>query len=191
MRISFTSILIVLLITVGCSYNNTQNGGDDTMRTNELTPENNRSIPKDSELDRKLGFVHYTKDEIQNDVEENRDINIDRTEMANIITRNILRNDRFHEVATLVTSDQILIAYDKRDEADDHTSAEIARKTAMSIMPRFFDIYVSDNATLIDEIHSLHNSSVTDPNYDHTIEQIIEEMKKSPQGLHESDRSRE
>ncbi|GGB36538.1 hypothetical protein GCM10011409_12450 [Lentibacillus populi] len=102
--------------------------------------------------------------------------------MADMITRLILRNEGFDEVATLVTDEEVLIAYQKNDNLDDRTAADIASKTAKSTMPGFFDVYVSDNGTLMNDIQSLHNSSATNKNYDNTIEQIINEMNKSPQG---------
>ena len=47
-------------------------------------------------------------------------------------------------------------------------------------MPGFFDIYVSDNKSLIGDIQSLHNSS-TNREYDNLIEQLINKMKETPQ----------
>lgn len=141
-----------------------------------------QQTPADQELENELGYVRYTKDQVDNDRERNRTMEIDRNEMANMITRNILRNDGFEEVATLVTDEEVLIAYQKDESKDEDSAADIAKKTAMSIMPAFFEIYVSDNHLLIEDIHSLHNSSTT-PNhdYDNTIDRIINEMEKSPQ----------
>ncbi|MUK90005.1 hypothetical protein GMD78_16665 [Ornithinibacillus sp. L9] len=137
---------------------------------------------EDPEANSRLGYVNYTKEQFEQDPERNRVITMNRTEMADIITRVILRHEAFDEVATLVTGEEVLIAYEKNDLLEANEAADVARKSAESIMPRHFEIYVSDNNVLIRDIESLHNSTTKDPDYDNTIEQIITEMKKSPQG---------
>ena len=56
----------------------------------------------------------------------------------------------------------------------------------MSIMPRYFEIIVSDNDVIMHDIQSLHNSTTKNKNYDNYKDEIINEMKKSPQGLDEN-----
>lgn len=133
----------------------------------------------------RLGFVNYTKDEFDQDPDRNRVVTMDRNEMADIIAKMVLRHETFDEVATLVTDEEVLIAYDKNDVLEKEEAADVAKKSAESVMPRYFDIYVSDNDVLIRDIESLHNSTTTDPDYENTIERIISEMKKSPQGKDE------
>lgn len=173
-------VFIVLFALAGCA--NTDNAGDDPNDAEPLNPTREQQPPGDEELDEKLGYVRYTKDQVDNDRERNRNVTIDRNEMANMITRVILRNDGFAEVATLVTDEEVLIAYQKDEGIDENAAADIANKTAMSTMPGFFEIYVSDNEILIEDIESLSNSSTENRNYDNTIDRIIEEMEKSPQG---------
>lgn len=187
----FLPVLLLTVITLtGC--NGTDNAADDERRqaeernqiVDELDPEQ-ETTPSNPSGDNKLGYVHYTREQINNENEANHTINIDRTSLANMITRIILRNDGFIEAATLVTDDKALIAYAKEDKIDAARAADIANKTAVSLLPGYFDVYVSDNETLIQDIQSLHNSSIQDDDYDNTINQIIEEMKKSPQGMEE------
>ncbi|WP_373893226.1 YhcN/YlaJ family sporulation lipoprotein [Virgibacillus natechei] len=174
-------VLIVLFALAGCG--DMDNAGDNQNDAEPLNPtREQQQAPVDEELDEKLGYVRYTNDQVDNDREQNRNITIDRNEMANSITRVVLRNDGFEEVATLVTDEKVLIAYEKDEDIDENTAADIAKKTAMSIMPRFFEIYVSDNEILMEDIESLSNSTTENRNYDNTIDQIIEEMEKSPQG---------
>lgn len=99
-----------------------------------------------------------------------------------LITRIALRGEGLEQVATLVTDEEVLIAYEKSDDVDEKEAANIARKTAQSVIPQYYEIYVSDNESLINDIQSLHNSSTTDGSYENTIDQIIKEMEKSPQG---------
>ncbi|WP_249871185.1 YhcN/YlaJ family sporulation lipoprotein [Oceanobacillus saliphilus] len=150
---------------------------------NELNPTRNYQNPANQDLDAQIGYVRYTKEQFENDTESNnKEITVDRHAMADMITRIILQNDDFNEVATLVTDQEVLIAYDRTEAINENTAADVAKRTAMSIMPRYFDIYVTDNEALVYDIQSLHNSTTENRNYDNTIDQIIEEMQKSPQG---------
>ncbi|MGJ9457496.1 YhcN/YlaJ family sporulation lipoprotein [Oceanobacillus sp. CF4.6] len=172
--------LAVTTILTGC------NTTDNTMTeqeqiADELDPSRNYEAPAD---DDQIGYVRYTKEQFENDtVNDDKEITIDRNEMADMITRIILKNNGFNEVATLVTDREVLIAYDRNENTAEEEAADIAKKTAMSIMPSYFDIYVSDNETLMQDIQSLHNSSTENRDYDNTINMIIEEMQKSSQGL--------
>ncbi|WP_226376934.1 YhcN/YlaJ family sporulation lipoprotein [Oceanobacillus halotolerans] len=190
LKIIYGLLTISLLSLTACGGTNNANEdpadvGDNLGSNQDYTNQNTTS---NEELHDKIGYVQYTREELENDQEQNREITMDRNAMANIITRNVLRSDGFDEVATLVTDEEVLIAYRKDDEADAENVADIAKKTAMSMMPRYFEIYVSDNETLMKDIHSLHNSSLEDPDdYENTINSIIDEMKESPQGKENRD----
>ncbi|RYG74489.1 hypothetical protein EU245_02495 [Lentibacillus lipolyticus] len=172
--------LLAAIVLVGC--NDTDNAADEREQIiDELNPEN-ESTPNNSETDDKLGYVRYSKEQVTNDDEKNHNVTIDRTRLANMIARIILRNDGFEEVAALVTDEEALIAYAKGDDLDQNKAAEIAKKTAISVLPGYFDVYVSDNEMIMQDIQSLHNSSTRDDEYDNTVDQIIERMQESPQG---------
>jgi uncharacterized protein involved in tolerance to divalent cations len=173
---------IMLLVVTGCdTTNNTLQERE--QRINELNPEREElQTPGDQEINDQLGYVHYTQEQFEQNSDEDQVVTMDRNEMASMISRIILRNEEFDQVATLVTGDEVLIAYEIEDGMDENNAAEIARKTAESVMPRFFDIVVSDNPSLIPDIQSLHISETTRPNYQNTVDKIIEEMKTSPQG---------
>ncbi|PAV28734.1 hypothetical protein CIL05_15760 [Virgibacillus profundi] len=180
-KLFMISTLIAIVTISGCG--NTDNAMDERNENiDELDPAREMESPADEELNNKLGYVRYSKDQLDNDAENNHQVTIDRTQMANMITRIILRNDGFEEVATLVTDEEVLIAFEKNEDIEESDAADIAKKTAVSVMPSFFDVYVSDNDVLIRDIHSLHNSTTTNKNYDNTIDSIIKEMKKSSQG---------
>lgn len=174
-------VFCTFIVISGCGTTNNASDERDKL-VDQLDPANETGEQTNEELNNKLGYVHYTRDQLDQDQERNHALTIDRTKMANMITRVILRNEQFSEVATLVTDQEVLIAYQLTEELNHDIAADIAKKSAQSIVPGFFHVYVSDNATLINDIHSLHNST-TNRNYDNTINQIINEMKKSSQGM--------
>lgn len=187
-KLLLSLVLVITAVMAGCgttdNTNNADSDGDRDQIMAELNPARDKQ-PNNSDENNKLGFVRYSKDQLDEDTEKDHNVTIDRTKLADMITRIILRNDGFQEVATLVTDEEVLIAYAKGEDIESGLAAEIAKKTAVSVMPGYFDVYVSENETLMLDIQSLHNSSVTDGNYDNTINQIIEEMKKTPQGREE------
>src|SRR5699024_8070950 len=133
----------------------------------------------DTELHDKLGYVKYSKHELNNSTARDKQLTVDRNEMADNVSRMILHNDHFLQVATLVTDHEVLIAYLKTDEADAEKAKNIARQSAIAIIPRYYEVYVSDDDALIRDIESLHNSSVLNNDYSKTLNQIIEKMENN------------
>lgn len=183
-KFAFALLLCTLFILSACNSNQKADSNSEQEQIlNELDPAKDDDSRSSFEKENRLGFVHYTKDQLDNDNEDNHAATIDRHKMADMISRIILRSDGFDEVATLVTDEEVLIAYGKNDELDEKLAADIAKKSALSVMPSFFDVYVSHNTGLIPDIQSLHNSNTQLGDYHNTVESIIKEMKKSPQGM--------
>lgn len=181
-KLILMSIFSTIFIISACSNTDNATEGNNRIIDNK---DEELLAPDDEVNNDKIGFVRYSKDEMNDDAERNRAVTIDREQMANTITRLILRNEGFDEVATLVTDEEVLIAYEKNGDIEENIAADIAKKTATSVMPGFYHVYVTDNPTLISDINSLHNSSTQNKNYDNTIDRIINEMKKSPQGVND------
>ncbi|WP_156288516.1 YhcN/YlaJ family sporulation lipoprotein [Oceanobacillus salinisoli] len=184
--------IIILILTVSsilfisaCNVDTDNTMEERDQIADELDPNRDEVRTKNQDMNQQLGYVHYSKDEINEDAVNNREAKIDRPEMADMITRLILVNEGFEEVATLVTDQEVLVAYESEENSEQENTAQIARKTAESVMPSFYEIYVSDNESLIYDIQSLHNST-SRRNYDQLINQLIKEMQKSPQGHHTS-----
>src|SRR5699024_7837111 len=99
-------ILTIIFVIDECSQLNDQpnNDSERDQVAEELEPTRYQETPVDEELNKKLGYVKYTRDQEQK--EPTRDVTIDREKMADMITRIILQNKAFDEVATLVTEDR-------------------------------------------------------------------------------------
>src|SRR5699024_110372 len=167
-------MMIMTLTIVGCSNTNEANEQSNG-KDNPLDPTTNQT--NDTELHDKLGYVKYSKKELDNSTAEDKELTVDSNEMADKISRIILHNKEFTQVATLVTDQEVLIAYAKRDEADEEKAEMIAKQSATAVIPSYFEVYASDNKALIQEIESLHNSSVSNNDYSNTLERIIDKME--------------
>ncbi|SDK07579.1 YhcN/YlaJ family sporulation lipoprotein [Sediminibacillus albus] len=185
MKAKFTPWLLACILTVsGCATGeNLGTNPDRSLNGNsQIDEQAPASLEADDDATSRLGYVRYKKDELDPDLENRQMASINRNKMADTITRMILRYDGFEEAATLVTDDEVLIAYQRPGDMDREKAASIAKKTAMSVMPRYFNIIVSDQPTAFSEIQSLQNSSTRDQEYNGTLRSIIANMKGAPQG---------
>jgi ribosomal protein S17E len=106
---------------------------------------------------------------------------LDREQVANIISQLSVDIPNVNDVATLVTDQEVLIAYDT-DSKNRNMTADQVKKTAMSVVPRYYHVYVSDNKVLMRDVENLANLDSTSRNARNTVNGLIKQMKKSPQG---------
>ncbi|WP_085505735.1 YhcN/YlaJ family sporulation lipoprotein [Thalassobacillus devorans] len=134
----------------------------------------------DGDLNDQLGYVRYDKSQI--DPEGDYRIEINREETADMITKMVLTMDAINDAGTLVTDDEVLVAYKKADDADRNQAADMVKKTVLSLVPRYYEVYVSDQESSFKDIQSLSNTNISDENYDNVLENVITRMREAPQG---------
>jgi hypothetical protein len=128
------------------------------------------------------GFVRHQKSPVLNDKTGNDHYAaMDREQVANIISKYSTDIPNVNDVATLVTDQEVLIAYDT-DSKNRNLTADQVKKTAMSVVPRYYHVYVSDNKVLMRDVENLANFDSTSRNARSSVAAVIKRMKKSPQG---------
>jgi ribosomal protein S17E len=128
------------------------------------------------------GYVRHQKSPIPNDQGgAEHYAAIDREQVANTISQLSTDIPNVNDVATLVTDQEVLIAY-STDSKDRNLTADQVKRTAMSVVPRFYHVYVSDNNNLIRDVENLANLDSTSRNARNSVNHLIKLMKKSPQG---------
>ncbi|MCA0971766.1 YhcN/YlaJ family sporulation lipoprotein [Halobacillus litoralis] len=172
-------ILAVLLIMTGCMEDADK---QETSHHEDALNGNPMDSYNEAPLEGQVGYVRYNKDQLDQDVEQNREIQVNREEMSDQISRMILRYKGFEDVATLVTDYEILVAYKKPDNMDRELAADMVQKTAYSMVPAFYRIYTSDKPSAFGDIQSVSTSTVYDDQYREVIDSIINKMKEAPQG---------
>lgn len=106
---------------------------------------------------------------------------LDFEEMANIISRLAVNYTDVHDVATLVTSKEVLIGYHSDSNNRDLTADQIKR-TALSVVPGFYHVYVTDDPEMIKDISEFRDLAPT-RDIEEMLDSTIQEMKnQSPQG---------
>ncbi|MGG3564104.1 YhcN/YlaJ family sporulation lipoprotein [Neobacillus rhizosphaerae] len=137
------------------------------------------------------GFVRHQKSPIMNDNTANDGYTaLDREQLANIISKYSVNVPNVNDAATLVTDQEVLIAY-VTDSKDRNMTADQVKKTAFSVVPRYYHVYVTDNKALMRDVENLANLDSTSRNARHAVTELITQMKKSPQGMRLSDSENE
>jgi len=128
------------------------------------------------------GFVRHQKSPLMNDNTANNGYTAyDREQAANIISKFSANIPNVNDVATLVTDQEVLIAY-KTDSEDRNLTADQVKKTALSVVPRYYHVYVTDDKNLMQDVENLASMNSTSRNARNSVGSLIKQMLKSPQG---------
>jgi hypothetical protein len=185
-----------LTFVSGCQYDLTKNergvyekSGNtvNVMDRNELYNEEGLANRGDKN-GANFGFVRHQKSPVPQDVNgnEQRPVGMDREQIANIISRLCTGLPNVTDVATLVTDDEVLVAY-QTDSKNRFETADQVKRTAVSVVPRYYHVYVSDNPRMIQSIERFGNLDANSRDIQSIINAQIKEMLKSPQGRKLSD----
>jgi hypothetical protein len=134
------------------------------------------------------GYVRHQK----NPMAKSSDlyVAVDREKLADSISKVSTDLPNVHDVATLVTDEEVLIAY-ATDSKDRNLTADQVKRTAMSFVPRYYHVYVTDNPNLIKNVESYANLSSNSRNADQLVDRLILKMLDSPQGYMTSNNENE
>jgi hypothetical protein len=127
-----------------------------------------------------FGYVRHQKNPINGNTNSDYTA-IDREKLADSISKLSSDLPNVHDVATLVTDEEVLIAY-ATDSKDRNATADQVKLTGMSVVPRYYHVYVSDNVNLIKNVESYANLSSNSRKADSLVDDLIKDMLKSPQG---------
>lgn len=106
---------------------------------------------------------------------------IDREQLADMIGRYSLMAKDVDDVSTLVTDEEVLIVYNTESENRFETADQV-KKMAMSVVPRWFHVYVSDDPSLRSEVENFASLDTDSRDVDTMIDGVVKQMLKSPQG---------
>ncbi|KAA9019973.1 YhcN/YlaJ family sporulation lipoprotein [Niallia endozanthoxylica] len=158
---------------------NTINVNDDRR---ELYKEHNNGNKSEN-----FGYVRHQKSPVLGEnMSDNHYTEIDREKVADTISKYCTDLPNVQDTATLVTDEEVLILY-ATDTKDRNLTADQVKKTGMSVVPRWYRVYVSDNFNLRKTMESYAYLDSTSTNAETGIDKLIKEMVKAPQGQPVSD----
>jgi ribosomal protein S17E len=192
MKINLLIAGIATLITIsGCANQAADNGNQgiykesgNTINVNDQQAElynegHSKSFKNKSE---DFGYVRHMRNPTMGTNSSNDHYAaIDREQLANIISQYSTDVPHVDDVSTLVTDEEVLIVY-KTDSKERNETADQVKRMAMSVVPRFYHVYVSDNTKLRRNVENFATLDSDTKNVDSLIDGLISQMRKSPQG---------
>ncbi len=175
------SIMVIPFIFTGCAKEDAGIGDEDNaLRGNEMETRNMRT---EENQNTQFGYVRYNQKQLDMDEEQNKVPQMNREEMANMITRTLLKLPDIEEAATLVTDEEAFIAFTKAEEVEIERAVDTVKRTAKSILPVWVDVYVSDNPAAYSDLQSYSNNNVKEAGDERGIKRLIRRFQKdTPQG---------
>jgi hypothetical protein len=184
-----------VLALTGCGMGDQAGGNRDVYEEsgNTINVNNQRSDiynKNNRNADGDFGYVRHVKNPIGDHRNSDHFAVLDREKVADTISKWSTDLPNVNEAATLVTDDEVLIAY-RTDSKDRNLTADQAKRTALSIVPRYYHVYVSDNANLIKNVESYANLNSTSRDVDNLVANLVKQMLNSPQGYPVNDSENE
>ncbi|MFT0801215.1 YhcN/YlaJ family sporulation lipoprotein [Bacillus swezeyi] len=150
-----------------------------TVHVADKNPQYNERFRNDDRKGR-FGYARHQATPVANK-EEMQAPQINREEMAHIISSLTVQLPNIQDASALVTDEEALVVY-KTDSRKREETADQVKKTAASVIPRFYKIYISDDANLIQSVANFSRLGSNSRNVDQLMADTIKEMQKSPQG---------
>lgn len=180
--------LIGFLLLGGCQYGTNNQGmyeenGNTINVTDRSELYNEDGIENgNDDMNNNFGYVRHQKSPvIGTDRLANQTPAINREQIADIISRLAVQLPNVYDAATLVTDDEVLVGYQTNTNNRFETADQV-KKAAISVVPRYFHVYVTDNPNMINQIESYSRMDADALRTDRSLDAVITEMLKSPQG---------
>ncbi len=133
-----------------------------------------------------FGYVRQQKSPIQGQPIAYKNMySINREKVADTISKMSVGLPDVKDCSTLVTDEEVLVSYvtDKTDKDARFEVADQVKKTAMSIVPRWYHVYVTDDKNLMRNVENLAQMDSDSAHVNTAIDDTVNLMlKASPQG---------
>lgn len=126
-----------------------------------------------------FGYVRYQREQFDGDQQKTPVMN--REETAHMISSLTVQLPHIQDAATLVTDREALVVY-KTDSKNRELTADQVKKTAASVIPRYYHVYISDNPNHMQSVENYSNLGSGSRDIREIMSGTIQEMKTSPQG---------
>ncbi len=184
--------LIALTALTGCGTSDDNAGvnhesGNSIYRIDQNELYNAKGVKNDGKEMTNFGYVRHQKNPVPGGANVYSNLpTMDREKVADLISKICTTIPNVKDVGTLVTDEEVLVAYDT-DSEDRMLTADQVKRSAMSVVPRYFHVYVSDNPDMMNQIERFGRLDSDSRNVDQIITSTIQQMIKSPQGYKVSD----
>ncbi|RBP05436.1 YhcN/YlaJ family sporulation lipoprotein [Rossellomorea aquimaris] len=188
-----TTVLSIALIGTACDGIDTaneemfhNNGNTINVNDREDLYNENSWTKKGAHRGEDFGYVRQQKSPTGGQTISTKDMySINREQVADTISKMSVSLPDVKDCSTLVTDEEVLISYvtDKKDKDGRFEVADQVKKTAMSVIPRWYHVYVTDDKSLMRNVENLAKMDSDSRNANTAIDDTINLMlQDSPQG---------
>ncbi|MDP4525881.1 YhcN/YlaJ family sporulation lipoprotein [Bacillus halotolerans] len=182
MKRTAVSLCLMTGLLCGCGGAGLNNAEQNAQHQNETRPihvsDRNEAFNRHDENEQ-FGYVRYQKEQL--DGEQQETPAPDREETVHIISSLTVQLPHIQDAAALVTDQEALVVY-KTDSKNRELTADQVKKTAVSVIPRYYHVYISDNPNHMQAIKNYSNLGSGSRDVRDIMSGTIQEMKTSPQG---------
>lgn len=182
MKRTAVSLCLMTGLLSGCGGAGFNNAEQNAQHQNETRPihvsDRDEAFNRHDENEQ-FGYVRYQKEQL--DAEQQETPAPDREETAHIISSLTVQLPHIQDAAALVTDQEALVVY-KTDSKNRELTADQVKKTAVSVIPRYYHVYISDNPNHMQAIKNYSNLGSGSRDVRDIMSGTIQEMKTSPQG---------
>lgn len=182
MKRTAVSLCLMTGLLSGCGGAGFNNAEQNAQHQNETRPihvsDRDEAFNRHDENEQ-FGYVRYQKEQLAGKQQETPAP--DREETAHIISSLTVQLPHIQDAAALVTDQEALVVY-KTDSKNRELTADQVKKTAVSVIPRYYHVYISDNPNHMQAIKNYSNLGSGSRDVRDIMSGTIEEMKTSPQG---------
>lgn len=164
----------------GAGLDNAQNVRNQTQnQTKPIHVSDRNEVFNRHNENEQFGYVRYQKEQFDGDQQKMPVMN--REETAHMISSLTVQLPHIQDAATLVTDREALVVY-KTDSKNRELTADQVKKTAASVIPRYYHVYISDNPNHMQSVENYSNLGSGSRDIREIMSGTIQEMKTSPQG---------
>ncbi|MBW8351644.1 YhcN/YlaJ family sporulation lipoprotein [Bacillus sp. IITD106] len=192
MKYKSIPIILVCLMLVGCGANNNMRTAEDNhvyhKSGNSINVlEHGSNYNRNQQDDDLFGYVRQVKTPIPTgDVKNTKAIQgMNKEETANSISKVLVMLPGVEDASVLVTDQEVLIAYTTNENRNDERFeiADQVKKTAISVVPRWYHVYVTDDPRLRQNVENIASMNARSPDKEKTVRDTVKLMlERSPQG---------
>jgi hypothetical protein len=175
--------LLLSLNAAGCGNAGNEGQAFDFMRGYKMEEPSqaiNKSNIENKDQYLQFGYNRQTKNAAQ-DLEMPGYAVYDRPLLAESISEMAAVIPEVRDAGVLVTDQYVLIAYETAAN-DREAVADQVKKTAMSVVPSYYEVYVADDPIMMDEIERFGGQYSENRAEMNALLQTIDQMKTYPQG---------
>ncbi|WP_139490727.1 YhcN/YlaJ family sporulation lipoprotein [Brevibacillus dissolubilis] len=135
----------------------------------------------------KMGYFKVDRNSMRTNSDQLNSVYVDRDALAQVVGNVTASVPGVNNTTVLVSDEEVFVGIRTENNRDGKTATTKARMNAMSVSPRYFKVYVTNNQAMIDELSRIasrgtNTNNLSLRNNDRTIENLVRRFGGTPDG---------